>query len=118
VPFLVVLSGDGRRLAWDDQMTAKYSYDLEFGALTRFASDEGWGVFAEGSRFTWVPAAAFGGTGGYFDTKTGETRRIERRAGITTNVATLLGGWFAWQEVADAGSTYYFEPLGTGGTRE
>lgn len=117
VPFLAVLSSDGRHLAWDDQMTAKYSYDLESGELTRFASDDGWGVFAQASRFTWAPAAAFGGTGGYFDTDTRETRRIGRRDGVTTNVATLLGDWFAWQEVEDGHSTYYFEPLGMGGTQ-
>ena len=117
-PFLLALTSDGRYLAWDDELTAKYSYDLETGELTRFATGEGWGVQAEGSRITWTPAAAFGGTGGYFDTTTGETRVLERREGVSTNVATLLGDWFAWQETNGNETTYYFEPSTPGGDAE
>lgn len=118
-PFLLALTADGRYLAWDDQMTAKYSYDLARQKLTRFAGDEGWGVFAgtTAAHIAWTPAAAFGGTGGYFDAAAGETRRIERRPGVTTNIATLLGDWFAWQESSGTQATYYFEPV-AGGTEE
>ncbi len=116
-PFLLALTSDGKHLAWDDQLTTKYSYDLETGELTRFATGQGWGVIAEGTRITWTPAAAFGGTGGYFDATTGELRVLERREGVSTNVATLLGDWFAWQETAGSETTYYFE-RSTGGGAE
>ncbi|MCK9517600.1 MAG: hypothetical protein M0R74_01025 [Dehalococcoidia bacterium] len=116
-PFQLVLTADGRQLAWDDQMTAKYSFDLARRTLTRFAADEGWGVTAatEGARLSWTPAAAFGGTGGYFDVATRQTHLVEPRQGVTTNVATVLGEWFAWQESTGTETAYYFQSLARGG---
>lgn len=98
-PFAIALSNDGQHLAWDDAHGGKYMVSLDTGRALRFAGDEGWGVTASGNRFAWSPAAAYGGTGGYFDAGEGQLRLIPRRSGVQVNFAAVLGGWFAWQEI-------------------
>jgi hypothetical protein len=112
-PFQIALAADGKSLAWDDGLTAKDVLDFDTGNVTQFAGDEGWGVMSSGGRYSWAPAAAYGGTGGVFDPATGTVRMLERRDGITTNFAQVLGPWFAWQETSggDTGS-YHFLWLG------
>jgi hypothetical protein len=119
VPFAVALDESGERLAWDDQRGGKFLLELESGETEQFAGNEGWGVVAEGKRFTWAPAPAYGGTGGYFDAESGTLHLVEPGAGALVNYTVLLDGWFAWQELrlAPSGapdferSGYYFVPL-------
>lgn len=112
-PFMAALSGDGRFLAWDDRMTAKYAQDLESGDVVRYATDEGWGVIAAGGRFAWAPAAAYGGRGGYYDAAAGVVRLLAAPAS-KANFAQVIGPWFAWQDrTADGVAVYRF--MSTGG---
>lgn len=116
-PFGLAISSDGRFLAWDDALSAKYSIDLETGAVVRFAGEEGWGMFSGGSAFSASPAAAYGGKGGYYDTSTNTVRWLVPAPGIATNVASVFGPWFGWQESTSEGVTYYFARSdGQGGT--
>ena len=106
-PFAAALDGSGRHLAWDDGLIAKRVLDLETGTTSTFATDEGWGMSAAGSRFTWAPAAAYGGAPGYFDAATGLTHILEAREGVQTNYAALLGPWFVWQSAGPRGDGLY-----------
>lgn len=116
-PFGLALSSDGRFLAWDDALSAKYSLDLQTGAVVRFAGEEGWGVFSGASAFSASPATAYGGNGGYYDTSTNTIRWLEPATGVVTNVASVFGPWFGWQESTSDGVTYYFvRSDGQGGT--
>jgi len=108
-PFQAALDATGRYLAWDDGLTTKRLLDLETGARSVFATDEGWGMTASGGRFSWAPAAAYGGAPGYFDATTGTTYLLERRDGVRSNYAALLGPWFAWQSAGPRGDgSYHF----------
>ncbi|HEX6030694.1 MAG TPA: hypothetical protein VFY90_04625 [Tepidiformaceae bacterium] len=120
-PFALALDDRGQTLAWDDSRGGKYSVRIDGSTPQRFAGDEGWGVVASGSRFSWAPAAAYGGTGGFFDLATGELRLVTRKPHVQVNYAAVLGGTFTWQELTtgadgaanEAKSGYYFMPLGT-----
>ncbi|MCC6386679.1 MAG: hypothetical protein IT302_04780 [Dehalococcoidia bacterium] len=108
-PFQAALDATGRYLAWDDSLTTKRLLDLESGEASVFATDEGWGMSASGGRFSWAPAAAYGGAPGYFDAATGTTYLLERRDGVRSNYAALLGPWFAWQSAGPRGDgSYHF----------
>lgn len=119
-PYAIALDGDGTTLAWDDARGGKYARQLDGGEPVRFAGDEGWGITVSGQRFAWVPAAAYGGTGGYYDLETNELRLLGKKPGVQVNQATVMGDWFVWQELVldDDGhadldvSGYYFLPLG------
>ena len=106
-PFAAALDASGRHLAWDDGLIAKRVLDIETGATSTFATDEGWGMTAAGSRFTWAPAAAYGGAPGYFDAATGVTHILEAREGVRSNYAALLGPWFVWQSAGPRGDGLY-----------
>ncbi|MFN8507844.1 MAG: hypothetical protein U0547_09795 [Dehalococcoidia bacterium] len=108
-PFQAALDATGRYLAWDDGLTTKRLLDLQTGARSVFATNEGWGMTASGGRFSWAPAAAYGGAPGYFDAATGTTYLLERRDGVRSNYAALLGPWFAWQSAGPGGDgSYHF----------
>jgi hypothetical protein len=119
-PYAIALDGEGETLAWDDAKGGKYTLSLDGGEAVRFAGDEGWGITVAGKRFAWVPAAAYGGTGGYYDLDTNELRLLGKKPGVQVNQATVMGDWFIWQELVlnDQGqadldaSGYYFLPLG------
>jgi hypothetical protein len=119
-PFAVALDGSGEYVAWDDLRGGKHTALVDGGEQRQFAADEGWGIIAAGSRFSWAPAAAYGGTGGFYDLETGELRLVERESGVQVNFATVLNSeWFAWQrlEIGPDGrldpeqSGYYFLAL-------
>ena len=120
-PYAIALDESGNTLAWDDSQGGKYALSLEDGEKVRFAGDEGWGITVSGGRFAWVPAAAYGGTGGYYDLETNQLRLLGKKPGVQVNQATVMGDWFVWQElvVGDNGqpdldrSGYYFLPLGS-----
>lgn len=103
-PYAIALDGAGTTLAWDDARGGKYTVSLDGGVVRRFAGDEGWGITVSGERFAWAPAAAYGGTGGYFDLGTNQLRLVARRPGVVVNQATVFGNWFAWQEVRPGAS--------------
>ncbi len=119
-PYLIALDGEGSTVAWDDARGGKYAVAVEGGEPVRFAGDEGWGVTVSGERFAWAPAAAYGGTGGYYDLETNELRLLGKKPGVQVNQASVMGDWFVWQElvVGDDGhpnldaSGYYLLPLG------
>ncbi|MGH2609284.1 MAG: hypothetical protein ACRDHF_09370, partial [Tepidiformaceae bacterium] len=119
-PFAIALDAQGTTLAWDDSRGGKFAAAVEGGEPVRFAGDEGWGVTVSGGRFAWAPAAAYGGTGGYYDLETNELRLLGKKPGVQVNQATVMGDWFVWQELvmgedgqADLeASGYYFLPLG------
>ena len=118
-PYAVALDATGTTLAWDDARGGKYVTHLDGRAPERFAGDEGWGVVASGQWYTWAPAAAYGGTAGFFDVRRRELRLVERKDHVQVNYAAVLGQAFAWQELItddngtpDEGrSGYYFLPL-------
>jgi hypothetical protein len=99
-PFAVALDGSGESIAWDDLRGGKHTALVDGGEQRQFAANEGWGIIAAGSRFSWAPAAAYGGTGGFYDLESGELRLVEREAGVQVNFATVLSSdWFAWQRL-------------------
>jgi hypothetical protein len=112
-PFSAALSADGRYLAWDDSMKAKYALDLDTGERVQYAGDVGWGTFVSGGRVAWAPATNRGGKGGFYDFAAGEVRYREDTPGAIMNIALVLGPWFAWQErpFAGSGGVYHFVPL-------
>lgn len=103
-PYAIALDESGITLAWDDARGGKYAVALDGGTPRRFAGDEGWGITVAGGRFAWAPAAAYGGTGGYYDVAANELRLLTRRTGVFVNQATVLGNWFAWLEVHSSAS--------------
>lgn len=118
-----VLSSDAKYLAWDDSYTAKYAIDLQTGQRVQYASDEGWGTFRSGHYVAWQPRQP-GGDGGYYDFSTQQVRFLAPLAApIVVNLATVMGGWFVWQELHPtvdpnklgppdiSGSYYYFLKL-------
>jgi hypothetical protein len=119
-PFLIALDSEGTTVAWDDVRGGKFAASLDGGDPVQIAGDEGWGVTASGQRFAWAPAAAYGGTGGYYDLETNELRLLGKKPGVQVNQATVMGDWFVWQELvvsedgqADLGASgYYFLPIG------
>lgn len=119
-PYAIALDAEGTTLAWDDAHGGKYALSLESGVPVRFAGDEGWGITVSGRRFAWVPAAAYGGTGGYYDLETRELRLLGKKPDVQVNQATVMGDWFVWQELvigengqADLNASgYYFLPIG------
>lgn len=117
LPFMAALSADGTHLAWDDRMTEKFAMDLADGSVVRYAGSEGWGVMVSDGRFSWAPAAAFGGKGGFFDASSGTVRMLSPAPGTVTNLAQVMGDWFAWQELpagegGAARGRFVFVPLG------
>jgi hypothetical protein len=121
-PFAIALDATGEHLAWDDARGGKYVVRLADTNVRRFAGDEGWGLTVAGQRFSWAPAPAYGGTGGFFDLGADQLRLVERLAGVQVNQASVFGDWFAWQELRTgtdgaldlAASGYYFLPLAGG----
>lgn len=116
------LSGDGRYLAWDDSYTAKFALDLTSGKKVRYAGSEGWGTFRSGHYLAWQPGRP--GPGGYYDLANEEIHFLPTFSEpVVCNLATVMGGWFVWQElhrVIDpnsssapdiSGSYYYFVRL-------
>lgn len=119
-PWQVALLDGGRSVAWDDNLQTKYVRTIAPGAPLAFAGTEGWGVQSNGSVLTWTPAGAQGGTGGFFDPATKTIRLLPKKQAVRTNIATVLGPWFAWQELtpSQGGSSagdanYYFLRLPT-----
>ena len=109
-PWSVALAKGGKVLAWDDALQAKFAVDLDSGQRVRYAGAVGWGTTSDGQRITWSPAGAQGGAAGYYDIATGTARFVTPAPGARVNVASLLGQWFAWQELdaATGQATYYF----------
>lgn len=98
-PWSVALLDNGTRVAWDDGLQAKWVLSIDSGAKTTYGTNEGWGTVTNGRQLTWMPAGAQGGRGGYFDPGQGKRRLLAVSPGMLSNIATLLGPWFAWQEI-------------------
>lgn len=98
-PWSVALFDAGQRIAWDDGLQAKWVMSLDSGASRRYATNEGWGTVTNGQQLSWMPAGAQGGRGGYFDPEAGKLHLLSPAPGMLSNIATLLGPWFAWQEI-------------------
>jgi hypothetical protein len=120
-PWQVALLDGGKSVAWDDNLQAKYVRPIDGGVATKFAGEEGWGVQSNGAQVTWTPAGAQDGTGGFFDPATKTVRLLPKKQAVRTNIATVLGPWFVWQELLPAtsggssgGGEYYFVPLPAG----
>ena len=114
-PWSVALLDGGARVAWDDGLQAKWVMSIETGDRRRYAANEGWGTVTNGQQLSWMPAGAQGGRGGYFDPGTGKLHLLAPKPGMLSNIATLLGPWFAWQEIPPgdpAAGHYLFAPSG------
>jgi hypothetical protein len=118
--FECTLSADARYLAWDDSYTTKYALDVQTGERVQYASDEGWGTFRSGHYVAWQPKQP-GGYGGFYDFAKKEVRFLPSFSDpVVVNLATVMGGWFVWQELHRtidpnkvgppdiSGSYYYF----------
>lgn len=113
-PWAVSLSGDGQILAWDDDLSAKYAMHIDSREATQYATTEGWGTTTNGREFSWMPAAAQGGAGGFYDPARNEVRLLPKKQAVSSNVAGLFGDWFVWQEISrgdQSAAKYYFLPL-------
>lgn len=98
-PWSVALLDGGKRIAWDDGLQAKWVMSLDTSDRRRYAANEGWGTVTNGAQLSWMPAGAQGGRGGYFDPEAGKLHLLSPQSGMLSNIATLLGPWFAWQEI-------------------
>jgi hypothetical protein len=108
------LSIDGRFLAWDDRLEAKYALDLETDEQLQYAGDEGWGTVRSGKYMSWIPGSASprGGAAGFYDLENRLLRFVPKRESIGTNIGEVMGDWFVWQEmdltVPDDSNSYWY----------
>lgn len=117
-PFSAELSADGRYLAWDDGMFAKWAEDLTTGERTMYFEGPASGTYVSGGRVGWAIYANPNGVGGFYDFATRTVRKLVRTPGRNVVYAMPLGDWFVWQEgelTGDMygvdGRTYYAMPL-------
>ena len=96
--YTCALSDDARYLMWDDGYYAKYARDLTTGETVKYATDQGWGTYQSGHYVSWIPGAAYGGYGGFYDLEKRVVRFLPMREDVDTNIAQVMGSWFVWQE--------------------
>lgn len=117
-PYSASLSADGRYLAWDDGMFAKWAEDLVTGERTMYFEGPASGTYVSGGRVGWAIYANQSGVGGFYDFASRTVRKLVRTPGTNVVYAMPLGDWFVWQEgelTGDRygvdGRTYYALPL-------
>jgi hypothetical protein len=95
----------------------KYLIDVATGDRQQIASGQGWGVFTTPRYVSWDTASISGGMvpAGVYDIQTHILRSINSTQVVETNVAHMMGRWFAWQEMpvssGAASGNYFFMEL-------
>jgi hypothetical protein len=119
-PYSCALSGDGRLVAWDDTQyaqqgtRAKYALNRDAGEVRRYSESRGWGTYTSGHHVSWIP---WEDEAGFYDMSRNIKYELDLQ-GAKSVFATVMGGWYVWQETRDTGvgsegseSTYRFSKL-------
>jgi hypothetical protein len=119
-PYSCALSNDGTMVAWDDTQyaqkgtRAKYALNRDSGEVRRYSESRGWGTYTSGVYVSWTP---WEDEAGFYDMRRSIKYEIDLQ-GAKSVFATVMGGWYVWQETRDTGigiegseSTYRFSKL-------